>query len=175
MLDLSFQNKVPLILHSHCNGLVNTQLFRLSSSYQWIKSLGKSFNTGWDAGMLWSPLLIYDVTEKDPYTRMVITNLCWHFGIASPIYNFSFSATTRQKQAGNCVLSDLVSIMRTNPWQMSPAPFWVMYFSVDSNGQQNVCAQGKDFIASLCHRGLERTHFANTPQSSTQFPPGKTN
>lgn len=41
--------------------------------------------------------------------------------------------------------------MRTNPWKMSP-----IYFSVDSNGQQNVCLQGKDFIALSMSRTAQR-------------------
>lgn len=57
MLDLSSQNEVPLVPHSHCNGLADTQLLRLSSSYQWIKSPSDSFHIGPDAGMLWSLLL----------------------------------------------------------------------------------------------------------------------
>lgn len=43
----------------------------------------------------------------------------------------------------------LVSIMRTNPWQVSPTFLLVKYFSVDPNEQQNFCPQGKDFVASL--------------------------
>ena len=154
MLDLSFQNKVPLILHSHCNGraqYTTTQTFlKLSMSQitRWVLQYRSRcrhtrvpcFN------------IICDVTEKDPCTRMVITDLYWHSGIRSPIHNFSLSAITRQKQAGtvyNWTSIMRTSIMRTNPWQMSPASLWVIYFSVDSNGQQNVRLQGKDFIASL--------------------------
>lgn len=52
-------------------------LLRPSLSYQRMKLPGDSFDTGPDASMFRSPLLniTYNVTEKDPCTKMVITDL----------------------------------------------------------------------------------------------------
>lgn len=149
-------NKVPLILHSHCNGhgqYTRTQMF-LKLSMGQITRWVLQYRSRCRHTRVPCFNIIYDVTEKDPCTRMVITDLYWHSGIGSPIHNFSLSAITKQKQAGavyNWTSIMRTSIMRTNPWKMSP-----IYFSVDSNGQQNVCLQGKDFIALSMSRTAQR-------------------
>lgn len=115
MLNLSFQNKVPLALHSHYIGLATTQTFL---NNQWVKSLGESFDTVHMQACSGVSCfnIIYDVTEKDPCTRMVVTDPYGNFGYGYPISNFSFSVNTCQKQAktsqhfGNKSLVDVTCI-----------------------------------------------------------------